>query len=341
MAIVIEPADLRSDRPQLVALLASVLNPAADDKRFEWLYLQNPDGPARVWLAYENQPRMLLGASAIFPRRMKVRGQEATGCVFGDFCVSQNYRTLGPALLLQRASIKGMNEAGFGYAYDLPSTSMLGVYKRLGIAPNASLVRMAKPLRANRKVSEKVKSQAVARAATAAANTLLAARDLLRRTKSSAKIDVHTGRFGTEFTALADRASAGGSIHVHRSAKYLNWRFLDHPQSRFEVLTARKGKDLKGYAIFQTDGGDGRIVDLFADDPAEIRRGLVAGAVEILRARGCEIVSLPISATHLWRKELKGLGFRPREAQPVVTMHSPAAAPEKSPWLFLEGDRES
>jgi hypothetical protein len=340
MAIVIEPADLRSDRVQLVALLSSVLNPSADDKRFDWLYLQNPDGPAHVWLAYENLTRKLLGASAIFPRRMKARGQEATGCVFGDFCVSQNYRTLGPALLLQRASIKGMNEAGFAYAYDLPSTSMLGVYKRLNITPNASLVRMAKPLRANRKVSEKVKSPAVARAASAAANTLLAARDLLRRTKSSATIAVHKGRFGTEFTALADRASTAGSVHVHRSAKYLNWRFVDHPHSRFEVLTARKGKDLKGYIIFQADGGDGRIVDLFADDPAEIRRGLVAGAVEILRARGCEIVSLPISAAHPWRKELNALGFRPREAQPVVTMQSPAAA-GKSPWLFLEGDRES
>jgi hypothetical protein len=341
MPIIVETADLRADRAQLVALLTKVLNPSADDRRFDWLYLKNPDGPAHVWLAYENETRKLLGASAIFPRRLKVHGQEVTGCVFGDFCVSQNYRTLGPALLLQRASIKGMHEAGFEYGYDLPSTSMLGVYKRLNIAPNASLVRMAKPLRANRKVAEKVKSKAVARAATVAANALLTARDVLRRKKSSATIEFHKGRFGAEFTALANRAAAAGSIHVHRRAEYLNWRFLDHPQSRFEILTARKGKDLKGYMIFQADGADGRIIDLFADDPAEFRRGLVAGAVEILRARGCEIVSLPISAGHPWRKDLTALGFRPRESQPMVTMHNPAGANDKKPWLFLEGDRES
>ncbi len=341
MSVVVHTADLASDRAQLIGLLSAFLNPEADARRFDWLYLQNPHGTAQAWLARENATGRLIGASTIFPRRMRVRQQEITACIFGDFCIDREYRTLGPALLLQRATIAGMRAAGFAFGYDLPSNAMLGVYRRLDIAPRESLVRMAKPLRTNRKVSQRVKSAAVARSASAAANFVLATRDSLRRGKSRAVIAGHNGRFGEEFTALADRVGAACSGHVYRTAEYLNWRFLDHPHCRFEILTAREEKNLRGYIIFLAEGADARIVDWFAEDPAEIRRALVVESVNILRSRGCETLSLPISASHPWCSELKALGFRPRESQPIVTLANQAGAVEEGSWLFLEGDRES
>src|ERR1700689_3764588 len=152
-----------------------------------------------------------MGASAIFPRRVKVRKQEFTACIFGDFGIERDYRTLGPALVLQRATIAGMREAGFDFGYDLPSSSMLGVYRRLDMTPSQSLLRMAKPLPANRKISQAVKPAVVAGAATAAANFALATRDSLRRGKSRADISAHTGRFDEGFTGLPARADPGGA----------------------------------------------------------------------------------------------------------------------------------
>jgi hypothetical protein len=341
MSVVVRPADLQADRAQLIRLLSDTLNSSADARRFEWLYLKNPDGAARAWLAKDGASGHYMGASAIFPRRVKVRKQEITACIFGDFGIERDYRTLGPAVQLQRATLKGMREAGFAFGYDLPSTSMLGVYRRLEIEPAQSLLRMAKPLRANRKISQAVKPAVVAGAASAAANFALATRDSLRRSKSSADISAHTGRFAAEFTELANRADAGGAGHVHRTAEYLNWRFLDHPQRRYEILTAREGKELKGYLIFMEEGSDARIVDWFGEDVAEIRNSLVSHAVEILRGRNTETVSLPISASHPWRFELESLGFRARESQPIVTVENKAGAVERAPWFFLEGDRES
>lgn len=351
MSVVVHEADLRADREQLIALLSECLSPTADARRFEWLYLQNPYGKARVWIARDTATERAIGASALFPRGMKADGRNINACIFGDFCIHRDYRTLGPALILQRATIAGMNAAGFEFGYDLPSVSMLGVYRRLNIAPAESLVRMAKPLRANRKVSERVKSPSVARAASAAANLLLATRDALRRSSSGAEIAEFTGRFGAEFTALAEAAGKSGGGHVHRTAEYLNWRYLDHPQRRFEILTAREGGNLKGFLIFLEEEGNGRVVDWFSGDwfsgdsscegGPEIRHGLVAHAIGVLRARNCETLSLPISAAHPWGAELQDLGFRARESQPIVLMENQAAAAPKHSWLFLEGDRES
>lgn len=341
MSVVVRPADLQTDRAQLIRLLSDTLNSSADARRFDWLYLKNPDGAARAWLAKDGASGHYMGASAIFPRRVKVRKQEITACIFGDFGIERDYRTLGPALQLQRATLKGMHEAGFAFGYDLPSTSMLGVYRRLEIEPAQSLLRMAKPLRANRKISQAVKPAVVAGAASAAANFALATRDSLRRSKSSADISAQTGRFTLEFTELANRADAGGAGHVHRTAEYLNWRFLDHPHRRYEILTAHVGKELKGYLIFMEEGPDARIVDWFGEDVAEIRNALVSHAVEILRGRNTETVSLPISASHPWRFELESLGFRARESQPIVTVENKTGGVERAPWFFLEGDRES
>jgi hypothetical protein len=341
MSVVIRPADLQSDRAQLIRLLSETLSSSADAQRFDWLYVKNPDGAARAWLAKDGASGHYMGASAIFPRRVKVRKQEITGCVFGDFGIERDYRTLGPAVQLQRATIAGMREAGFVFGYDLPSSSMLGVYRRLDMTPSQSLLRMAKPLRANRKISQAVKPAVVAGAASAAANFALATRDSLRRSKSRADISAHTGRFTEEFTDLANRADAGGAGHVHRTAEYLNWRFLDHPHRRYEILQARENKELKGYLIFMEEGADARIVDWFGEDVPEIRNALVAQAVEILRTRGSETVSLPITASHPWRFELESLGFRARESQPIVTLENKAGTVEKAPWFFLEGDRES
>lgn len=342
MSVVVHQADLLADRTELIALLSECLSPAADAQRFDWLYARNPFGEARVWIARESASGRAIGASALFPRGMKAAGRSINACIFGDFCIHRDYRTLGPALLLQRATVAGMNAAGFEFGYDLPSASMLGVYRRLNIEPAESLVRMAKPLRANRKVSERVKSAPVARAASAAANIMLATRDSLRRSSSKAVIAAHTGRFAAEFTALAESSGGSSSGHVHRNAEYLNWRYLDHPQRRYEILTARENQSLKGYLVYLMEEDNARIVDCFTQEARpEFRRDLIASAVDILRSRNCETLSLPISASHPWRSQLSKLGFRARESQPIVLMQNQAKAALIKSWLFLEGDRES
>ena len=208
MPTVIRAADLQRDRNELVEFLALYLNPAADARRFDWLYLHNPHGPARCWVSTHPATDKIVGASAVFPRRILRGDGTIRGCVLGDFCIHPDFRSLGPALHLQRATLAGMQDAGFEFGYDFPSASMLGVYHRLGIQPQDLFVRMAKPLRADRQIGARVKSRIAARGASAVANAVLSSRDVLLRPLGTAEIALHEGPCGEEFTALAKRVGA-------------------------------------------------------------------------------------------------------------------------------------
>ena len=71
---------------------------------WDWLYVHNPDGPARAWLA-EDDGGEAVGVAAAFPRRVWIEGREHTCWNLGDFAIRPDHRSLGPAVRLQRAAV--------------------------------------------------------------------------------------------------------------------------------------------------------------------------------------------------------------------------------------------
>src|SRR5258706_11306454 len=119
MALAIAEIGLEENRQRILAALGSFLA-AADEKRFEWLYIENPHGPARTWVAIDESKDSVVGIASAFPRRLLVKGQAVAGHVLGDFGVDPQYRTLGPAVQLQKACLAAFQG---GPAYDFPSRS--------------------------------------------------------------------------------------------------------------------------------------------------------------------------------------------------------------------------
>ena len=337
MALSVRTANLESDGASLTEFLRQHLNPLADAKRFDWLYLRNPHGPARAWLTCDSADGSIVAASAVFPRRIASTAGAINACVLGDFCVRPDFRSLGPALELQRKTLAGLESCGFAFAYDLPSTSMVGVYKRIGIPQQDSLVRMARPLKSNRQIAKRVKSEAVAKGLSAAGNLLLELRDWRLKEAPGWTLALHQGSFAAEFTDLAQQVAQAGGAFVERSAEFLNWRYLQHPYRKFELVTARRQNQLRGYLVFEQAGGEATVVDLFGLDEPELLQSLLSRAVTMARDRGAEILNVPVLASHPRAAQLEALGFSPREAQPLITIGARPAA-----QLFLmDGDRES
>jgi len=338
--LVVRPAEWENDSGPLLKLLQEQLSPSIDRRRFDWLYKLCPSGEARVWVAVDPHSGKLAGAAAAFPRRIRVGDRVEAGCVFGDFCVSPEHRSLGPAIQLQRKCLDSVVNGEFAAAYDLPSANMLAVYRRLGTAPGGQLVRMTKLLRSNAKIATKVKPRLLAQGLSVAANAVLSLKRGSQQSRAGATLQKHTGRFGSEFTDLALRIGNRLGNCVERSAEYLNWRYADHPQQQYEVLTAHRHGLLEGYLIFQIRGTDANVVDWFGD-PADLRADLVRGLISASQSRKFEAIHFPILSSHQVFDELIALGFRPRESSPVVFVR-PADAPQtNTAWLLLDGDRES
>ena len=345
MSVSIRPAEMDREAVTLLSLLQRELSPLVDDSRLNWLYRSCPHGEAKVWVAAEENSGRLLGTAAVFPRRMTFGSGTENGFVFGDFCISTEHRSLGLAVRLQRRCLEEVERTGFVAGYDLPSNTMLAVYRRLGRQPSSKLVRLVKMLRTENWIATKMKSRTFAKVLSPAANTFLRMQRGSFQMKSDVRVEVQNQRFDEEYTELAHHIGAELGACVERTAEYLNWRYLDHPQHKYEVLTARQAGHLEGYLVLRREGGTVTIVDWFGKGPAELRKDLIRGLVAFLRPQGCERVQASILASHPYHDDLCALGFRPRESSPVMFFRTSEGLPSESTahgsWLLMDGDRES
>src|SRR6266403_2361769 len=152
----IRSANLDVDRQLLADLLCNNLSPNAVGQRFDWLYLRNPHGSARAWIAIDENTGKGVGAAAAFPRRLSIAGSSRAGYVLGDFCIDRQYRSLGLALQLQRTCLEQVGSEGPASSYDFPSDRMMAIYRRMQIGPIGHVVRWSKPLRVDRNMGELV-----------------------------------------------------------------------------------------------------------------------------------------------------------------------------------------
>jgi hypothetical protein len=346
MKATIRLADLEADRGPLISVFREHLDPQFDERRFDWMYFQGPHGRARVWVSEDEASKRIVGAAAAFPRQMYFRGAKIRSYVLGDFCIHPTFRTLGPALQLQRACLDGISAESGTVWYDFPSEAMTAVYRRLGIAPQTQHVRLTKVLRADRILARKLKSGPAQRFIGRVANSALRARESLRRRGRAVQVTRHQGTCGDEFSQLAQQARKPDEICVANSAEYLNWRFLFHPFQQFDILTARSENTLVGYVILARHRDDARIVSLRSLDDEQIATDLILAALDSMHAVGVVNVNASLLTSDPRVPIFVKLGFRPRESRPVALskFSFPDSAGKQTTltdWHLMDGDRDS
>jgi hypothetical protein len=345
MSVTIRPASLDLDRSFLTGLLSRNLGISAVGPRFDWLYLQNPHGAARVWIAVEVGTEQTVGMASAFPRMLSLNGSSCPGYVLGDFCIDVEHRSLGLAVRLQKACSEFAGSTSLTPHYDFPSDRMMAIYRRMEIAPIGQMVRWSKPLRMERKIGKAVRSGKLARYLALPMNKILKWKDSMPMWDARWSIAEHEGECADEFTQLARNVGSQYGVCVERSAEYLNWRFLRHPLVRHRLLTARWGGQLTGYVMFSRTAEDAKIVDLFGLGDAAMWTALVARLVIFCHARKIATVSIPALVTCPWAPLLRKWGFHQRESCPVVASlcgkNALANGDLALRWFLTDGDRES
>ncbi len=346
MSLVVREADLDTDGPAIVECLKRWLTPLCDETRFQWLYRGNPFGVARTWIATDPVEGTIVGVASAFPRRVYTGKEEDTGWVLGDFCIAKEYRTLGPALQLQGYLVREVQSGAIPFFYDFPSFSMMAVFRRLRIAQTGQLIRLAMPLRVDRKLKEVLKVPVLIKALSIVGNMFLRLKSGRRGMSDRYALSLHKGLCGEEFSRLTHRIGGEYGVCVQRTAPYLNWRYFANPVQRHEMLTARLGRTLVGFAVFTQAGEDATIVDLLGGPEPGSLKALIGGCVDLFRRRGVTTIHAPLLDTHPWLHLFEDRGFRRRDAVPFVAYASPAFHSRYSHgygprWCLMHGDRES
>lgn len=282
----------------------------------------------------------MVGLSGAFARRIVVDGVEKSGWVLGDFCIAENYRSLGPALQLQKATleqIKESNEADF--CYDFPSRGLMAIYRRLGIKATGQMVRLAKPLRLERKLEQLSGSTALARSAGWLGNALLGLSDAPFVDKGRWDLATHEGKCDDEFTTLRAANPVPRGVEIKRCAEYLNWRYLRHPLVKYSILTARRGSKLEGYIVFSCTGEDAHIAE-WCVSAEPVLQALISDLARRLRKEQIMTLSAFLMNADPRLPQLMALGFRRRESTDVVVCCQETSPLSQRPWLLMQGDRD-
>jgi hypothetical protein len=342
--IAVRSAALDGDRVAAIDLLRTNINAGYDDARFEWLYRSNPAGCGRLWLAVDTVTGHPVGTAGAFPREFRVEGRATSSWVLGDFCIDERYRTLGPALMLQRACLEVATDPAASFWYDFPSTAMVTIYRRLRIEPRGLVHRLVRPLRVDRKLAELTRLPRLSRGVGVIVNRLLARR--YRSDVPGVTIDLHGGLCGNEFTQLAEGEGSAYGVCVHRSAAYLNWRYRSDPTVGHEILTARTGGRLVGYSILTVRGETATLTDLFGVRDRRVLALLAEAAVRRATEHHCSTVVVSLLESHPWTNMFRGLGFVPRDSSHFMLVASAGSTArqvvEAPARLFLmHGDRDS
>jgi GNAT superfamily N-acetyltransferase len=336
LSLVCREVGAEDARERLVPFLQTHFQGWRATEKFEWLYLENPLGHARVWVL-EDAAGRLVGASSAFPRRVGLGDRRWDAWVLGDFAVAPEHRAIGPAVALQRAACECVDRGEPFLWYDFPSRSMMAVQRRLGIEPCGEMMRLVYLVRADRIVERKLPGGLVGRSAVMAGNSVLGIRSALRKRDDSTTVSPFEKDFDV---SPPPGLEAGGGVSLERSAAYLNWRYRRDPRGRARILEARRGASHGGFLAFLSGGGEFEIIDVFGVAGDAFFRELVLEVVNLARSEGASTVTAVVSNLHPLMARFEKLGFSCRDGVPFAVYANPAADEVRAPWFLMGGDRD-
>lgn len=331
--------DFVADRDELLNVLKRNLRDVPHEARFSWLYLNNPAGQAQSWFLYDEHGSAVGIASLI--RRATWMGEASATCgQVADFGIDLSFRSLGPAIRLQRCTFEPVLKGELAFCYDCPPHDLgMAMFDRLGLKETCRMQGYVKLLRADRQL-ERLLGKPAGRMVSGITNPLL--RMQSSRSPSSGKLDfsAYTGEFTDEFSNLDLALRTAVSIRNRRSAEDLNWRFRENPLQKFEVLIARQHGDLAGYLIYSVTEEDAYVFDLSGHNLCETGPELLDALTSALRNRAVHTIRAQVPKGNALASVFMKAGFTLRgDGARIVAFSEPGTESfDGTQWQFQHAD---
>jgi hypothetical protein len=321
MNLAIRPASLAHDQQQLIDLLERNIS-GKQMGHFEWRHQANPAGPGWSWIIYEREKQTAVAMASVFPRNMLLAGKPLLCGQVGEFVVDAPYRSLGPAVLLQRATFEPVNAGKLAFCYDCPPHDKgMSTFMRLGMRANTEVGRYALPLRSEEFLEKRLGDGFWTKPVVSAVNSALRLR-IPRRRAHGLEVTKFDQVFDEEFSHLDRRVSSSGVIRASRHAEDLNWRYRKNPNLKFRVLVARRAGELLGFLSYILFGQRASIVDVFGCELADVGIVLLEAFIAACRTENLICLEAYCSEGSELRPLFMKAGFRLRERAARVVAYA-------------------
>jgi len=315
--------------------------PRWPQSKFEWLYQDNVSGAASCWLVRDTNDGSIVGSTAVFPRTFRVGGRLYRGGITGGFVVDPRHRTVGPAIMLQKATISACDGGQFDFLYGTPNKSSEPVQRRVGYRMVGSEIRLVRVLRSQGYVKRYVKSALVSHLLGHACDLALQAIARERRRKppkSLYKLETFS-TFDERFDRLWQRSAGQHDIVGERTSAFLNWRFAECPYAHYKTaaLVCTRTGEVDGYIIYEVEGNVVHVADLFARDTSEVLDRLLAAFLAEQRQSGREAVNVVYFGNEAVLRSLAQFGFKTRETVRNIVFYGGSGGDLAAPWKNQTG----
>lgn len=312
--------------------------------RYDWFYLNNPDGPGRVYLLFNGDG--LVGSLGAGTRQIaRGPGQPLLrASILVDFVVDPLHRSVFPALQLQRAAREQeLRDAQLIYSF--PGDKAVAIFQRMGFSAKLTSASYARPLRCARfmkRLLPKIPSLPL--------RVLCWVVDRARLVPAWLITQAHGLKVGV-VPQLPDGidalwARSGAMEHVAtgvRHREYLEWRFHAAQQREWLMLsvTNRRG-ELEGYFICQRQEGHLCVYDVMLADREGGTLPLLALSLAAWQLRMDSVRVLFGGCSRMQRALLRA-GFLRRDSRPCFLIQPPGADADSLPaeWWLTKADEDA
>jgi len=236
-------------------------------KKYDWFYQNNPYKKANLWLLKQKDSKKAIGVGGLGYRRFILKGEPLIGAIGVDFAIEKKYRTLGPALKLQRAIIESAKRNS-DFLYGFPFNNADVILKYYKYQKIADFTRLVKILKSGNYLESVVKPKLLARAISIPADLLLWLRSI-KTLRASENVFISETLEGLDhfvdklWNLIAEQKLLMGE----RNLEYLNWRYFKCPEVNYKVFGIRNNEDsLQGFIVYFHQNKKVEIVDLICPD---------------------------------------------------------------------------
>lgn len=319
------------------------------EAKYEWFYQRCPFGAPLVRILRHAGSDAAVGVAAAGPRRMSLAGRPVSAGLLVDLAVVPAHRSLGPAMLLQKALMSAGLQR-FGLLYGFPNPRAAAVFRRVGYREVTQLVRYVRVLRSGDYLAARlpralkaVLPRVLLRRVGDIADRLV---QQLRRARTAphARCEWQEQPWASIDTVWQRRQEPDGLVTIRDSA-FVRWRLADAPQSRVRFLVALDRATGDPEAWIGCEAVDGVMIvrDFWSIDGIG---GRMAALLDSLagqaRAAGCGSMSLEFQGAPAATAAIRRAGFVARTARPVYAIASAesAVSPESVRWHMTSADED-
>jgi len=288
--------------------------------KLEWKFRANPSGPGLISVATKDGN--IVGINAFIASTLHVGGARISGYQSMDTVVSPDVRGQGVFVKLVETFYDHSDDAAVVYGFP-NSNSAPGFFGKLGWMNFGAVPMLIRPLRTGYFLKRFFRSAPDFRV------------PLLSQPHPSPE---RITRFGQQDTKTWEKFSSSCQCAVQRDADFLNWRLIDHPTEKYEILRAPDGTFVASTLTYKHGGRVGYVMEAIGEEVA--LTALIATTLRHLQFQGADVAlawCLPHSPNY---RAYRRAGFFPlsKSLRPITVNFG--ARPLRSD-VSAVGDRKS